>query len=143
MTRNNPHVKAYLFILLYGGSKAKARAAVVESFQPFAKTKRRQIGRAIRTAERIINSFRSVKLPYRSFAEQKALYEKWKAAGRGVVAVPQTDLQRGSHHSRGFAIDMAAIRSESKHRFDVTLMAYTHTLPVQQPCTIVHIGSGA
>jgi len=103
--RTNPHIRAYLFVRLYGGSKAKARAAVVESFQPFAKTRRRQIGRAIRKAERIINRFWSIKPSYRTYEQQKALYEKWRASGRGAVAMPTTDPQQGSHHTRGGAID--------------------------------------
>ena len=101
MTKYNRHVKAYLFVRLYGGSKAKARAAVVESFQPFAKTKRRHIGRTIRTAERRIQQLRNGKLgsAYRSYEQQKALYETWRA-GRGVVAVPGISI-----HEKGRAFD--------------------------------------
>lgn len=131
-------VKTYVFARLYGASKRTARRAV-EGLG----LGRRQTGRAIRKAERQFARLYAAGLGYRSYDEQKRLYEKWKSRGRGVVAVPQTDPQGGSHHSRGLAIDidMAALKSESKHRFDATLMAYT--LPVQQPCSIVQIGSGA
>lgn len=136
MTRNNHHVKAYLFVRLYGGSKAKARAAVVESFQPFAKTKRRQIGRAIRTGERRVQQFRD-KLHggYRTYEQQKALYERWKARGRGTVATPQL----GSHHSRGLAIDIDPLFSEEKRRIDLALRSYGYLMPVADDRMIVSL----
>lgn len=102
----NKHTKAYFLARLRGSSKAKARAAVVESFQPFAKTKHRQIGRAIRKAER---QLRPVPASYRTYEEQKALRDRWWAArGRGEAALPVTDPQMGSHHDRGRAIDTEA-----------------------------------
>ena len=141
--RNSRHVRAYLFVRLYGGSKAKARAAVVESFQPFAKTKRRQIGRAIRTGERIFNRLRSVGPGYRSYDEQRRLYERWKAGGRGAVAVPTTDPQMGSHHSRGVAIDLSPFSPVGEAVRKPWHFTYPDELAAYDCSSAVRLGSGA
>lgn len=92
----NRHTKAYVYVRIYGGSERKAREAVVKSFQPFVKTKKRQIGRAIRVGRRQVERFRQDS--YRSYYEQKRLYERWRSE-------PWHYEYRGQHE-KGFAIDI-------------------------------------
>lgn len=79
---------------------------------------RRIIGRRKRKLDRILKrqglraylqaSF-SWKPVYRTYDQQRELYERWKAQGRGAVAFPKDDYH-SSHHFRGPALDVEGWR---------------------------------
>ena len=46
---------------------------------------------------------------YRTYDQQRELYERWKSEGRGTVAVPKDDYH-SSHHFRGTALDVEGWR---------------------------------
>jgi len=101
---SNTGAKIYIFARLYSGSDRTARRQVEA-----LRLGRRQTGRAIRKGRRQIKSFSTMNVMYCSYDEQKRLYEKWQAQGRGTVVMPRSDVN-SSHSPRGFAIDTGGMR---------------------------------
>lgn len=132
----NPWVKKYVFMRMFGASDKRARKGIeMLGFD------RRKTGRIIRVGRRAWAKVRAIGEGYRSYDEQRRLYDRWKASGRGVVAAPVTDFQAGSHFF-GRAIDTEMSKGEMKRIVDKFFVAYPHLMPIRDGRAIVSIPGG-